>query len=145
MKWNWGTGITLFYSSFAALMIFMVVKSTGYDHSLVQEDYYAADLAYQQHYDKLENSKRTPLRITHRAGEAQVGLQLTDGHSADIQGEILFFRPSDQQQDFKLPLLLDDAGQQVIPVGHLSAGLWRVKVDWRMEETPYYTEAELIL
>jgi hypothetical protein len=57
MKLNWGTSIAIFYILFAATMVGMVIKSKTYDHSLVTDDYYAKDLAYQQHYDKLANAK----------------------------------------------------------------------------------------
>ena len=56
MKFNWGTGITLFYITFMFTMIFMVYQSTLVERNLVVENYYEKDLQYQSHLDKLKNS-----------------------------------------------------------------------------------------
>ena len=55
MKINWGTGIVLAFIGFIAfIMYFVVSMSTGdkYDHDLVVEDYYKAELEYQKDIDK---------------------------------------------------------------------------------------------
>jgi hypothetical protein len=51
MKLNWGTGIAIFYGLFMVIMITFVVMSRNVDHSLVMEDYYEADINYQEHKD----------------------------------------------------------------------------------------------
>ena len=55
MKWNWGTKIALSFVGFCGLMIFMTVKSFNTDFHLVTEDYYAEELQYQDHIDRVKN------------------------------------------------------------------------------------------
>jgi hypothetical protein len=44
MKFNWGTGIAIFYIIFVVSLVFQVFKSRQYDHSLVVDNYYEEDI-----------------------------------------------------------------------------------------------------
>lgn len=145
MKLNWGLGIALFYSTFALAMIGMAIKSTQYDHSLVREDYYQADLAYQQQYDKMVNEQTRLLDLQHRAGEAGITLQASPEARTAVQGDILFFRPNDKRLDFSVPIQLDENGQQLIPTETIVPGRWKLKMDYQVGEKAYYSETEIVL
>ncbi|MEN0004897.1 MAG: FixH family protein [Bacteroidota bacterium] len=141
MKINWGTGIALFYIVFVVALVFQVYKSTQYDNSLVSEKYYADDLAYQSHYDKLVNSQQLDqdLKIQKLAAEQQVQLHFPAEFS-EIQGEIHFFCPSNSHIDFKVPIALNADNIQLVSTEALRAGLWRIKVDWQVADKGFYKE-----
>lgn len=144
MKFHWGHGIAIFYTSFALIMIFMVIKSTNYDRSLVYDDYYAKDLAYQEQYDKIANSKNLsqPLKIKEDMANARVELIFPEDIE-DISGEVHFYRPSGQAVDFKLKIAnLKDSKMAVSVKGKL-AGAWTVKVDWSGDGTAFYDEKNI--
>lgn len=147
MKFNWGTGIALFYILFAGSLIAVVIKSTQYDHSLVVEDYYQKDLDYQQHYDKLANSQ---------ALAEDVHIKLTGADKNEIQlsfpkdmegigGQLHFMRPSNKRKDFTLEIELDAANELILPAKEMLPGLWKVQVDWQVGEKSYYKEQVLVL
>ncbi len=142
MKFNWGTGIALFYGTFAAVLIFAVIKSTTHDNSLVVDNYYEEDLKYQQHFDRLTNAMLDDISFKVNSKEQLVYLQFP---MYAQQGEILFFRPSDKTKDFKLPVSTNAAGIQVVPTNGLSNGLWKVKINWSSEGKNYYSEQSIIL
>lgn len=145
MKFNWGTGIAIFYTLFVLALVFAVVKSTTVDHSLVTEDYYQKDLDYQSQIDKEVNAQglETDLLIRYSDPERIIRFQFpTDLGPAS--GSILFFRPSDKALDFEWPIQPDEAGEQVIPTNNMLPGLWKVKVDWRAGEKVYYKEDTII-
>jgi len=147
MKFNWGTGIALFYIIFATSLVAVVIKSTQYDHSLVVEDYYQKDLDYQQHYEKLVNSQglREDVHIQLVAGETKE-IQLS--FPADLQnigGQLYFMRPSNKSKDFSLEIELDEGNEISLPAENLLPGLWKVQVDWQVGETSYFKEQVLIL
>jgi hypothetical protein len=146
MKFNWGTGIALFYSVFVVALVFQVIKSTQYDHSLVSEKYYAKDLAYQEHYDKLVNSQQLEkdLQVIQNESKTAVTLEFPEQLSK-INGEIHFFCPSDSRQDFRLPVRPNANNQQVVSTQDLKPGLWRVKVDWKAEGKAYFKEEVIVL
>ncbi|MCB0653431.1 MAG: FixH family protein [Saprospiraceae bacterium] len=144
MKWNWGTGIAVFYTSFALFMVFMVIRSTFYDHSLVVEDYYAKDLAYQEQYDKIKNSQELEegLVIKNNAAERTVELIFPQGIK-DIKGQVQFYRPSDKANDFYVKIDNPENGKMLIPVGNAISGYWIVKVDWQGDGKAFYDEKNI--
>ncbi len=138
MKINWGTGIFIFYSCFAMTLFFQVYKSTQYDHSLVVEDYYAKDLAYQTTFDKLANSiaLKNPLQIDYQKGLQQIQLTFPKTDKA-VTGSILLYRASDKKADVLLPIRIDAQNNMVINAATLKTGRWKIEVDWIANGTPY--------
>ena len=146
MTINWGTGIALFYGLFVLILVGVVIKSTQFDNSLVSDHYYADDLAYQEHYDKLVNSQQLDkdLSIAPNPSGTAVELQFPPGMQA-VKGEIIFFCPSDSKQDFRVPVQPDARNQQVISTQALKPGLWKVKVDWTAGGKAFYKEEVVII
>jgi len=142
IKWNWGTGIALAYTVFVGVLVFAVVKSTTFDHSLVVEDYYAKDIAYQEHYDKLANSLALEKDLEVRLERPNLILDFP-GNLGEIRGEILFFSPSHSHLDFRVPIQTDEQFRQTIPVGEIRPGLWWVKIEWQARGTEYYQEKRI--
>lgn len=145
MKFNWGTGIAIFYTIFAMSMLTLVWQSRKQDISLVRDDYYAADLAYQEQYDKASNSLGLEQDVTIEEDQA-TGLLVVQfpKEMRRISGEIVLFRPSDKRQDLKVPIQVDAEQRVRIPMAALSTGLWKVKIDWAGDGTPYYKEQTLV-
>ena len=124
----------------------MAVKSFGYDHSLVQEDYYQADLDYQQQYDKVSNANTTNLlQVKHRAGSDELMLETVVEQPEALSGTVLFFRPSDKRLDFEVPIQMDANGQQGISLKDVLPGRWRIKIDYFIGEKTYFTETDLVI
>ena len=149
MKLNWGTSIAIFYIAFAATMVGFVIHSKSYDNSLVTEDYYAKDLAYQQQYDKMSNSQG--LAIDLAIGKVADGVQFifplapSGKNEQQPSGEILFYRASDKSKDFALKVAPDSNGLQLVPTDQLVPGRWTVKVDWQEGGKEFYKEQVVIL
>lgn len=146
MKFNWGTGIALFYGTFVVVLVFAVIQSTKQDNSLVSDDYYADDLKYQEHYDKLVNAQslEQDLTVKNNANQGQVELQFPST-LGQVTGEVYFFCPSDSQQDFRVPVETDTAFLQVVSTQNLKQGLWKVKVDWKAQEKVFFKEQVITL
>lgn len=147
MKFNWGSGIALFYALFAIVLVTAVIRSTQFDNSLVSDQYYADDLNYQQHYDKLVNSQslKHKLEIAKNKPDGVVELNFPQDLK-NISGEIHFFCPSNSRLDFRVPVRLNAQNQQIVPLKQLKKeGLWRVKVDWKAGERAFYKETALTI
>ena len=146
MKFNWGHGIALFYITFASVLVYFVVKSTQHDHGLVVENYYEEDLKYQQHYDKLANTKalKTGVSINHDSSSEQINIRFPK-EKGNVAGTIHFYRPSDKSKDVTIKIKLDQNFEQALPVSGFSPGLWKLKVDWQADGTSFYTEETVVL
>ena len=81
---------------------------------------------------------------------AQIGNQLeiifpSQELSRISSGTVLLFRPSEKKEDKLFPLTLNSEGKQLVSTSNLSTGLWKVKLDWKEGDVPFYTEMELML
>jgi hypothetical protein len=56
-KLNWGHSIFFIYSAFVVAILFMVYQSTQQTYDLVEKDYYAAELKYQDVIDASARAK----------------------------------------------------------------------------------------
>lgn len=145
MKFSWGTGIAIFYGLFVLVLVAAVIKSTTYDNSLVSDHYYADDLKYQQHYEKLANSQalKQDLKILQDANV--ITLQFPAEVGA-VSGDVTFFCPSASDEDFTLKVQTDAEKAQIIELRDgLKAGLWHVRVDWKSDGKSYYKEETIII
>ena len=140
MKINWGTGIVLAFIGFIAfIMYFVVSMSTGdkYEHDLVTEDYYKAELEYQTDIDKLKNAKSLAENINYK--KTPEGLLVSFPKDIDpekITGKLFLYRPSNKQLDFETSLSLSKS-HLLIPDNRLVDGRWNIKVDWQYEGKSY--------
>lgn len=141
---NWGTGIFAFYSLFVVALLFQVWKSTQYDNSLVSKDYYAKDLTYQEHYEKLQNAKQLPRDVQVVNDEQGLHIIYPEGFQ-QISGEILFFSPIDSDKDFTVAVAPGPEGKQEVVLGAIRRGKWKVKIDWKGDGRAFFTEQSIVL
>jgi hypothetical protein len=59
-----------------------------------------------------------------------------------LQGQLHFFRPSDQKLDFTLPL---QAGTQKFSTVKMKPGYWRARLDFTADKQAYFIEKELTI
>ena len=144
MKFNWGTGITLFYIIFMFSMIYVVYQSTLVERNLVVENYYEKDLQYQFHLDKLNNTSalKNDLGIFQNKEEKYLRFSFPK-ELTDVKGDILLYRPSDSSKDFNTEIKINAEYELRIPTSEMQSGLWKVKVNWEGDKTPYYKEATI--
>jgi nitrogen fixation protein FixH len=139
MKFNWGTGIFLFYTIFAGSLFYQVYKSTQYDNSLVAENYYEKDLAYQSMYDRKMNSLRleNPMSIEYYSEINSVEFLFPKDLKA-ITGKILFYRASDEKLDMEFPIQLNELNEMKISTENFKRGRWTAEVEWDSGEKGYF-------
>ena len=142
-KFNWGHGITIFYLIFVSAVVTVLIASFSVDHSLVADDYYAQDLAYQQQYDKTKNvldNKAQNIGVNVLTEEKMVEIMITTPHS--VKGTIHFYRPSDQSQDFTIDLA---GSKTALSTETLAKGKWILKIEWREDSKSFYHEHQIYI
>lgn len=142
-NFHWGHGITVFYIIFVAAVVSVLIASFGVDHSLVADDYYAEDLAYQQQYTKTQNGlEEGEDKLVVNVDAAQGTLEIVVDANAPINGKVHFYRPSDQSQDFSVDL---KSVNSTISTSSLLKGKWILKVEWNEGDKPYYQERQIYI
>jgi hypothetical protein len=146
MKFNFGTGLILFFALWAMGILFLVYKSSKENIDLVSTDYYNKEVAYQSQIDKEKNVSglSKPVAVSFDHGNNVAIIQFpNDFQSKTIAGTIHFFKPDDAAKDFEVKIETDPSLKQVIPADKMTHGLWRAKINWSSGGVNYYSEKNL--
>ncbi|AHJ95352.1 FixH family protein [Hymenobacter swuensis] len=139
----WPYAIIAVFVLFAGYIGYMVQQAMRTTVDLVSPDYYQQELAYQQ---RMETVARTaalpaPVELTYDAAAQVLQLQLPPALAGRaVQGQMHFFRPSNQKLDFSLPL---QAGSQRFSTAKMQPGYWRARLDFTVGSQHYFIEKEL--
>lgn len=126
----------------------MVFYFMGHKVDLVAKDYYQQEIEYQDQIDKITNAKSLdePIGIEYLAAERKIKLQFpTELLNLDINGSIHFYRPSDSGLDKQFKIDPSEEGEQIIAIGSLSKGLWKIKITWTAADKAFYDEKTITL
>ena len=143
MKFHWGHGIFTFYVFFVATLVVVVVKSRTFDNSLVDDNYYARDINYQQEFDRRlnSNSLADPLKLVATTDGSQ--LRFPELGSGKVTGTVHLYRPSTKNDDRRLPLVVLADGTMNLPLKGMNPGRYSAIVEWSAGGVDYYDELDL--
>lgn len=142
-RFNWGTGIFLTYSAFVLFMSTLVYMSFQQKIELVTENYYSKGVDFQSQINQQSNVAAMTEKPTVKQlenGNIEVKFPTAENN---VQGEIAFFRPSDKELDFTVPIQLQTENSQII-AQKIEQGLWRVKLSWSENDKKFYQESVLV-
>lgn len=147
MKINWGTGIVIAFICFISFIMYFIISmntNSKYDHDLVTEDYYRAELGYQDEIDKENNANKLTENISWKKTENGLLLTFPQVLDADkITGMVFLYRPSNKLLDFETPISLSE-NNLLIPENRLLDGRWNIKIDWQYKEASYLYKKEIM-
>lgn len=141
IKFNWGTGIFIFIALFLLACGFVIFKSFQQRNDLVSEEYYPQGLEYQKQIDRFAKANALSGQIS--ISEDPQALIITypnELKGKDVKGEVVFFRPSDENADFKDSIRFDSAMVQQIPLQKFINGKYVAKFLWTMDGKEYANE-----
>lgn len=144
MKFNWGTGIFIFIVIFMSACAAFFIFANRQDNALVESDYYARGLKYEEVLVKMRNTaalKESP-GIQFDKGVLKIKYPV-DLKGNIVKGTVFLYRPSDRKLDQVIPLAFDTALLQQIPSARLHKGKYIIKLDWTMNGRPFYFEKEI--
>jgi hypothetical protein len=141
IKFNWGTGIFIFITLFLLACSFVIYKSFQQRNDLVSEEYYPQGLEYQKQIDRFAKANALSSQII--ISENQQELLITypkDLKGKDVKGEVVFFRPSDEDADFHDSIKFDTSMVQRVPIQKFIKGKYVAKFFWKMDSKEYANE-----
>lgn len=128
------------------LLIVFVIFSSQNTFTLVERDYYQKEINYQSQIDRKMRTNQLSQKVNIYNDDEGVVLQFPSIFLLeDINGKIIFFRPSDSNLDFDTQLDLNQDGLQSISSAHLKKGAWIVKVFWNNQQYEYYYEKRIFV
>ncbi|MCX7611471.1 MAG: FixH family protein [Ignavibacterium sp.] len=144
-KISWGTGILISIIIFMILTISTTIYLMNQKVDLVTDDYYLKGLDYQKQIDIEKRSTDFSDKILIDYDGQFVIISFPETLKSNlVNGEILFYRPSDSNLDITIPIKLENQ-KQIIPVSTLKKGFWRIKINWNYNNNNYYKESIITL
>ena len=143
---SWGYRILILTMGFVCFMTFLVISAFRQNFDLVTEDYYAKELQFESQIEKQKNQQRLKDSVTCVVAGNNVIIKFPDEFIGDvIEGEILFFRPSDEKKDLRKPISASASGIQVLSSDLFSKGKYKVQLDYSVNGTKYYYEKSILI
>ena len=147
MKMNWGTGMVLVLAAFICFIMYFVVTmitNKDYDQDLVVEDYYKAELHYQEEIDAEENALALEKNVYVVNKNSKWIVVLPEAIDlSEIEGAIHLYRPSNKVLDFKIPLTGLKTNEVIIPNEKMIDGRWNIIVNWTYKNEDYLFKKEI--
>ncbi len=139
---NWGVRIIIGFSVFCLSTIAVVIFFMTQKVDVVTENYYEKELKYQDQIDKVNRTRalRDTLKINNTGKELIIKFPNTPD-KAQGKDFILFYRPSDNSKDLKIPVMTDSLNSQVVSTERLQRGYWKVQINWTSGGKEYYHES----
>jgi|JI10StandDraft_1071094.scaffolds.fasta_scaffold393812_2 hypothetical protein len=143
---NWGWKLVIVYLTFVAGILTLVFKAKGEKVDLVATDYYKQELAFGKRMDATKNSNELSTSVALNQTDGEIQLTFPAECIGKItEGTCTFYCPSDANNDYKTPILLDGNGMQTIETGTIKPSLYILKLAWNMNGKEYYSERSLTI
>ena len=138
---SWGVKITLLYSGFVLLIVTMVSMSMSQKVDLVSKDYYEQELQFQDKINQMDRTKALSEQLSWQVQNDELVLDFPDQFKGQqTSGKIFFFRPSDAGLDKNIKIQADTLNTKGISIKSLKKGLFKMQVNWEVENIQYYNE-----
>lgn len=147
MKINWGIGIAISIILFTIITLSFVYFAFKQDVNLVRDDYYEAEVSYNERMETISRSKalKDGLNISITNENIILKFPASLSKSSKIHGNITLYRPSNRDKDINLPIAIDSGFIQLIKTDNLLSGLWKIQVDWEIDSLSYFNEEILMV
>ncbi len=145
---SWGYKIILSFVVFIGVIFTMVYISMNQDISLVADNYYEQELAYEDQINRIKNTRALAEKLKLEIDKKDRSAKLTYPQSIRElfkEGTIQFFRPSQSSLDKEFLMLPGKENLQVIDLKGFTSGLWKVKINWRSDDKEFYEEINVVL
>lgn len=142
---GWGTRIAVLYGGFVIMMVTLVTLSIKQDFSLVSDEYYKEELAYQNTIDASRNSSALSEPATVSAYTKEVVVRFPQEFAGNsVAGTVHFYSPVATALDRKFDILLSNNSMH-IDRQQLAGSRYVVKLSWKANDKTYYQETDLNL
>jgi hypothetical protein len=146
ITFNWGTGIALVYTAFAAATTGFVAFAMSRPVDLVSADYYEQSLRLDSRMEAERNaSALNPGPVIDLPAPRRLAIVLPGQPASGVSGTVTLYRPSDARADRVQKLAIDTAGRQEIALDTVAPGRWIVQLQWTAGGRGYYFESPIVV
>ena len=147
MKINWGTGLVIGMLAFISFIMYFVVtmmSSNDFNHDLVVEDYYKAELHYQQDIDAERNALQMEERIRLENTNSKILIFFPEEMDlTSLDGKVNFYRPSNKVLDFSIDFSEITSNEFIVSTEKLVPGRWNINITWQQQDEEFLFKKEI--
>lgn len=144
MKFNWGYKILIVYGLFVVGMMFLVYMSTQQKFELVQKDYYADELKYQNVIDASQKAKDLGGELVTVIKGGYLIVTLPNGFkNASVKGKAHLYYAADEKRDISKSYTTVN-GVLNMELFRTMNGAYTLKLNVEMNSELYYYEQKVI-
>src|SRR5262245_61085090 len=142
----WPLGLILTFALFISGTAGLVVLACSQKVDLVSPDYYEQEIRFQSHLDSLDRTRQLGASVIYDQTARRIRICLPRQQAGQpISGVIRLYRPSAAGLDREIVLQPDSNGVHSLEAAGLRSGLWRVRVNWRIQDQDYALDQTLVL
>lgn len=142
---SWGYKIMLVYIVFIAGVMLLVFKSSSQKVELVTEDYYEQELKFQQKIDQAERAQALSVPMKYVVENNRIAVWFPpEMKGKKIEAQVLVYFVADQARD-RTYMLTTDTAVVFIELPENNKGNYELKMDWKAENTSYYSEYKFFI
>lgn len=143
----WPIAIITLFVVFGAFIATFIVFAVGQKQELVAENYYENEVRFQEQLDRVSRTRliAPQAAVNFDASKNCILVSLPAAQTKGASGKIRFYRPSNSKLDHEVPLALNDQGIQTLDAKALTAGLWKIRVEWTANGLEYYFDQSVVV
>jgi len=142
----WPYGILAAFFLFFSGLTSVIVIALTHRETLVSDQYYDQEIAFQSRIDSAERAKKAGASISRDSATGNIVVLMPASQlSQNLSGTIELYRPSDPGLDRELQLKPESDGTQTIDVSGLATGLWQVSAQWQSGGQGYFLRKRVII
>ena len=124
-------------------ILFLAYKASRQNFDLVTENYYDAELKYQDVIDQKTNVAQLsePVQVSHTVSSVSIRLP-KEFLGKNVQGEIYLYRPSDATRDIRSSFATSEGFYQ-LDLGKDLSGSYELKLSWEAGGRRFFQEKRL--
>jgi hypothetical protein len=144
-KINWGHKIIFIYGAFVLGILFLVYQSSQQKFDLVENDYYAAELKYQDVIDASARAKALGgmLIVKYESDSLKMTLPAAF-NGVNVKGKAHLYYAADKQQDLSFDFETLNAFA-AFKIDQYKKGNYTIKIDLVKSGVAYYYEQKIFL
>lgn len=140
MKISWAYKILIVYLLFVAGIMFLVFKANNERYDLVTDNYYEAEVKYQDVIDQKQRVAALSAQPEINYEGGRLHIQFPAEFSGKVlQGELYLYRPSDARKDFRQSFTASD-NQYTLELPVPVSGMYDIKLSWKAGGQTYFME-----
>jgi len=143
MKISWGHKILIVYLAFVAGIMFLVYKANQEKFDLVTDNYYDAELKYQDVINQKQRVAELSALPVISHSTNSVSIQLPQEFlNKNVEGQLYLYRPSDASKDIRKNFSTQNNSVRISLDNNLS-GSYEVKLSWQADGKKFYNEQRI--